>query len=109
VLGGHAHAAPPEHGAILDEIVEPRLTDLRGGQCQPHTLVRHSPQERKGARDVIVNHDERLVQLPIHIVTHLSQLPHDPLVRPALERSPHIHADDLAKNAGVDALKVIGR
>ena len=107
MLGRVAHATPPKDGALLDQIVQPRLTDLGSRQLECIAIVGHGPQKGKGARYVIVGHDEGLAQLLVDIVLDLAKLLDDALVGPALKGTPNVHPDDLAQYAGVNAFLVI--
>jgi hypothetical protein len=114
MLGGVAQAAPPEDGAALDDVVEPGLADLGGGERRAVAVVGQGAQEGEGAGDVVVGDDQgagldlRIAPL-VHVVGDLAQLGHDTLVRPALEGAAQVDADDLAEHAGVDTLGIVGR
>ncbi len=109
MFGAHPHPAPPEDRAPFDQIVQPGLADLGRRQRHPHTLIGHRPQERKRARDVIVDDDQGLAQAFMHIVGDLAQIMHDSLMGPPFERAPDIDADDLAENACIHPLEIIQR
>ena len=107
VFGGVAEAAPPEDGAPLDQIVEPRLADLPRRDLRVAVVVLQRADEGEGAADVVVGDDQRHVELVVDVVVDLAQAPLDGFVRPSLERAPQVDADQLAEHAGVDALLVV--
>ena len=109
VLGRVAETAPPQHGAVLDEVVEPGLPDLRRGQVGVAAVILERPQERERAADVVVGDDERYADLVVHVVVDLAELVFDATVGPALERAPEIDPHDLSEHARVDALLIVLR
>ena len=63
VLGGVAQPAPPQDGALLDDVVEPGLADLRRRSGRGVVaVVGQRAQEGEGAGDVVVGDDQRRVQ-----------------------------------------------
>ncbi len=107
VLRGVAHPAPPQDRAALDDVVEPGVADLRGGQARRIPVVRERADKGEGAADVVVGDDQRLAEPLVHVGAHLAELGEDPLVEPALERAAEVDADHLAEHAGVDAFQVV--
>ena len=61
VLGRIAIAAPPQNRAVLDEVVEPGLADVLGGQIRRDAIVLKRTDEGEGAGDVVVGDDQRLL------------------------------------------------
>src|SRR6202012_1772908 len=66
----------------------------------------------EGAGGVVVGDDEmvraqRDVPPLVHIEIDRTELPHDPLIGPALERTAEIDTDQLAEHAGIDAFGII--
>ena len=108
VLGGVAHAAPPEDRALLDDVVEPGLADLRGRQVAAVAVVGQGAQEGEGAGDVVVGDDQGHVLALVDVVPDLAEFGHDAVVGPAFEGAAEVDADDLAEHAGVDALEIVG-
>jgi hypothetical protein len=116
VLHRYADAAPPVGRPLLDDVVQPRLPDLRRRQVTPVTVIRQRAQEREGPGDVVVRDDERVLALRRldrrvagDVAPDLAEPVLDLPVRPLLERPAEVDADDLAQHAGVDALGVIRR
>ena len=107
VLGRVAEAAPPEHRAVLDEVVEPGLADLGRGEVRIAAVVLERPHESERAADVVVGDDEGDPDLVVDVVVDLPKLVLAALVGPAFERPPEIDAYDLAEHARVDALLVV--
>ena len=107
VLGGVAHAAPPEDRALLDDVVEPGLADLRGREVAAVAVVRERAQEGKGAGDVVVGDDQGHVFALVDVVPDLAEFGHDAVVGPAFEGAAEIDADNFAEHAGVGALEVV--
>ena len=104
VLGGAAHAAPPQDGLVLDDVVEPGLADLARAQGRIVTVVLQRPEENERARQVVVRHDQRHAHLVVDEVGDLAETFPDRRVAPALHRAPQVDADQLAEHAGVDTL-----
>ena len=108
LLGGIANAAPPQHGFIFDDRVEPRLTDLRGGQLGIKTVIRHRPSKRERPRQIVIRDHERQASSLVEVVQHFPELGADALMTPAFDGTPQVHADELAQHTRVGAFKVIG-
>ena len=106
MLGGVAHAAPPEDGPVFDDVVEPGLADLLRRHLRGEAVVLHGTEEGEGARQVVVSHDEGKVQLIVDIIGNLAEPVDDGLVGPALHRVAQIHADHLTQNTGVDLVAI---
>src|SRR5262249_48345802 len=109
VLGGVAVAAPPQDCAALDEIVEPCFPDLARRDLSAGPVILERPDEGEGPGDIVVSDDEWAVQPLVNIVLDRTELAHDPLVRPPLERSAKVYANELAEHGGVSALAIVGR
>ena len=108
VLGGVAEAAPPEHRALPDQVVEPGLADLPRAESRARAVILERPQKREGPRDVVVGDDQGNVEPVVNVVLDVAEPLLDPLVGPALEWSAEVDADDLAEDAGVDAVRIVG-
>ena len=109
VGGGVAEAAPPQHRAFLDQIVQPGAADRRRGNLPAARFVLQGADEDEGARDVVVRHDQGPAEALVHVTGDLPQLRLDPLVQPTLDRAPQVDADDLAEHPGVDPLGIVRR
>jgi hypothetical protein len=116
VLRGETAPTPPERRPVLDDVVEPGLPDLGRRELQRVAVVRQRAQERQRAGDVVIGLHERAAPLlrgdlgaSVDVVVDLPELRLDALVRPPLERTAEVDADDLAQDAGVDPLRVAGR
>ena len=71
-------------------------------------MVFKGANEGEGACDVIIGNDKRQVQLVVHIARYVAKGLLDPRVGPSFKRPPQIDADQLSKNPGIDALKIVG-
>ena len=107
VLGGVAQAAPPQHGALLDQVVEPGAPDVGRAEVGAASEVFQRANEGERARDVVVGDDQRHAEALVHIVGDLTELALDARELPALERAPQVDADDLSQHARVDAFRIV--
>ena len=105
MFGRIAVAAPPENRALLDDIVEPGLTDLLGGKVRPRAVVLERADEGERSRDVVVGHDQRAIEALMHVIFDRPELSDDALIGPVLERPAEVDADQLAEHGGVGALE----
>ena len=104
VLGRTAHAAPPEDGSVLDDVVEPGLADLARAQGRIEAVILQRAEEHERAGQVVVGHDQRHAHLVVDVVGDQAEPLPDRPVAPALHGASQVNADQLAKHAGVDAL-----
>jgi len=113
VLGRVPQTAPPQDRAIGYELVEPGSRDrLRVQRLVGTYVVEHSRKDERAA-DVVVGDDQQVVvqrQIGpcVDVARDLAEVAQDPVVGPALERSPEVDADDLAEDPGVHTLVVVG-
>ncbi len=107
VFSGASQAAPPQDGLVLDQVIEPGLADLRGGDLAREAVVGQCADEGESTGDVIIGDDQRHAQPLVHVAADLAQFGHNALITPALEGAAQIHADDLAQHSGVDAFEII--
>ncbi len=114
VLGRAADAAPPEDRTFLDDVVQPGLSDLLGGQLARITIVGERARKGEGACDVVVGDDElmvaqRHVAAVVDVVVDRPEFPEGAFVGPTLEGAAEIDADQLAEDAGIDAFGIVMR
>ncbi len=76
VFGRIAHAPPPEHGPLFDEVVEPSLPDL-GWRVGPTcvAVVGERADEGEGPRYVIVGNNQGFVELLVDVVGDVTEDP----------------------------------
>ena len=109
VLGRVAGAAPPQDGAILDDVVEPGLADLARRDVGLGAMLLERANEGEGSGDVVVGDDERAFEPVVDVIFDRSELANDAPVGPVLERPAEIDADQLAEHGGVGAFGIVGR
>ena len=107
VLGGVAHAAPPEHGLLFDQIIQPGLADLRRRNLRVVAVIFQGADEGECAGDVVIGDDQRHSQAIMHVVVDLAQALADGFVGPAFKGAAQVHADDLTQDAGVYAFQIV--
>ena len=107
VFGGGPQPAPPEDGALLDQVVEPGLANLLCRDIPGDPVVFQRSHEGEGAGNIVIRLDEGLAQTTVDVVVDLTEFVHDSTVRPTLERSAQVHANDFTQDAGVDAFFVV--
>ncbi len=61
MLSGVAHAAPPQNGALFNDVIEPALPDLGRGDLPTVAVIGQGAQKCKCAGDVIISDDQRHV------------------------------------------------
>src|ERR1700677_3559401 len=108
MFGRVAVAAPPENGALFDEVVEPRLPDFPRGQVRARAVVLERAGEGERSSDVVVGHDQRPIEAIVNVIFDRSELADDSLICPVLERPAQVHADQLAEHGGISAVEIVG-
>jgi len=96
MFGRIAQPSPPQDRLALDQVVQPGLANLLGGEREGVAVVRQRAQEGEGAGDVVVGDDEGDSALLMDVAVDLSQLLDNHFVAPAFEGTAQVHADDLA-------------
>src|SRR5271168_3982115 len=103
-----AVAAPPENGALLDDVVEPRLPDFPRREVRARAMVLERANEGERSGDVVVGHDQRTIEAIVNVIFDRSELSDDALIGPVLERPAKVHADQLAEHGGISAVEIVG-
>ena len=112
MLGRVPHPSPPENRAQRQDVVQPGLTDLGWlDQCWI-VIILEGAQKGKGAREVVVGHDESMVAqwdivALMDVVANFTQLGQNLLVAPPLKGAAQVDTNHLAQHTGVDALGVV--
>src|SRR5271170_2486009 len=108
MFGRIAVAAPPEYGALLDDVVEPRLPDFPRGEVRPRPMVLERADEGERSGDVVISYNQRAIEAIVNVIFDRSELSDDALIGPVLERPAEVHADQLAEHGGICAVEIVG-
>ena len=99
-FGRAAHAAPPEDGALLNDVIQPGFADLARAQLRVVIVILQSAEEDETAGNVVIGDDERHADFVVDVIADLAETLADVLVAPAFHGAPQVDADQLAEDAG---------
>jgi hypothetical protein len=72
MLRGYTTSGPPEDCPVLNHVVEPSLADLLRGDILGNAMLLESADKLKGARNIVVSDDKRLVEMVIDVVSNMT-------------------------------------
>ena len=109
VLGRIAGPAPPQHGAVLDHVIQPPLADLAGRYVGVRPMILESADKGECTGDVVVGHHKGTIEAIMNVILNWPQLADDAPIAPIFKRSAEIDADQLTEHGRVSALQIVGR
>lgn len=93
MLSGNAIPSPPKDGALLDDLVQPRLSNLFAGEVRIGAVLLQRAHKGKRPRDIVVDDNERRVEFLVDVVLDGAELGGDVLIGPVLEGPAEVDAD----------------
>ena len=86
-------AAPPENGALINDVIKPAVTHLFRAQIRRQGIIFQCADKGKGSGDIIVGDNQRTVKFFVDVILDRPQLLHNFFVGPPFERAAKVDAD----------------